>query len=402
MSPNRCWRQVTLESLPISVTGGVSVPCDNRSARQGEPAVLKLSALNAGRFEPTENKAVHHPHTLRLGDHVQADTILISRSNTEDLVGSSVYVAKEYPQLFLPDLIWSINVTDRRRLSAEWLSVALGTTTSRRQIKSLASGTSGSMKKLSVKRLGQLRILLPPVGEQERIARFVRTLTNAQWQVDALVRTKRIMKRGLMEALLSGRQRLPEFTEDWKRYRLGALFQERIETDRADLPLLSITADRGVVPREEIDRRDTSNPDKRAYLRIAPGDIGYNSMRMWQGVSALSELEGIVSPAYTICTPTSEIDGRFAATLFKHAPVVHLFRRYSQGLVDDTLSLKFHDFAQICVQIPGLREQKAIARIFSLIDDELAGLRRLLQLLEVQRRALVDKLLSGEIPIPAS
>jgi type I restriction enzyme S subunit len=187
----------------------------------------------------------------------------------------------------------------------------------------------------------------------------------------------------------------------WREYRLGDLFEERNETNRPDLPLLSITADSGVVHRNEIERPDYSNPDKSKYLRICPGDIGYNTMRMWQGVSARSSLEGIVSPAYTVCMPNELIDAHYAAALFKHPAVVHLFRRYSQGLVDDTLALKFHNFAQIRVRIPPLEEQRSLVEVFQAIDRELRVARDFLKALTVQKRALFHRLLEGEMRLPS-
>ena len=87
-------------------------------------------------------------------------------------------------------------------------------------------------------------------------------------------------------------------------------------------------------------------------------------MRMWQGVSALSSLEGIVSPAYTICTPKKGLDGEFMAYLFKLPLIINLFYRYSQGLTSDTWNLKYHHFRQVKVTIPEFLEQKAIARVF--------------------------------------
>jgi type I restriction enzyme S subunit len=178
---------------------------------------------------------------------------------------------------------------------------------------------------------------------------------------------------------------------------LGDVLSERIEVGRSDLPLLAITAERGVIPREEVDRKDTSPDDKRLYKRIAPGDIGYNTMRMWQGVCALSHLEGIVSPAYTVCVPGSEIVGEFASYLLKLPSVVNLFRRHSQGLVDDTLSLKYNNFARITVTIPGVDEQGAIARVLRTADREIGLLEKLLDAYRRQKRGLMQKLLTGQI-----
>lgn len=200
-----------------------------------------------------------------------------------------------------------------------------------------------------------------------------------------------------MQQLLTGQRRLPGFTAPWVVAKLGNLFTNRTECDRTDLPLLSITADQGIVARDTLAKRDTSADDKSKYLRIAPGDIGYNTMRMWQGVSALSNIEGIVSPAYTILTPRSEIQGKFAAHFFKLPHTISLFHRHSQGLVDDTLSLKFPLFAKILVSVPhDLAEQRAISAVLDAADVELRMLLQLSDALDNQRRGLMRKLLSGE------
>jgi type I restriction enzyme S subunit len=188
---------------------------------------------------------------------------------------------------------------------------------------------------------------------------------------------------------------------DWRQWYLGELFTERDETGRADLPLLSITGDRGVIPREKLDRREKANIDRSKYLRIAPGDIGYNTMRMWQGMSALSTIEGIVSPAYTICIPGPNIDGQFAAYLFKLPSMIHVFHRYSQGLVRDTLSLKFPQFAKIRITIPELEEQRAIAEVLAIANREIDLLDRFRGVLNRRLRGVAHALLSGKIRLPA-
>jgi type I restriction enzyme S subunit len=105
---------------------------------------------------------------------------------------------------------------------------------------------------------------------------------------------------------------------EWKELHLGEMFTERNETKFFDLPLLSI-GQNGVYPQDESVKKDTSNEDKSKYKRICPGDIGYNTMRMWQGRSALSELEGIVSPAYTVVIPKKNTDSTFLLLPFQDA-----------------------------------------------------------------------------------
>ncbi len=110
-------------------------------------------------------------------------------------------------------------------------------------------------------------------------------------------------------------------------------------------------------------------------------------------------MEGIVSPAYTIVTPKENVDAEFMALLFKSLPVVHLFHRHSQGLVDDTLNLKWRHFAEIKVTIPEKAEQQAITAVFKTADRELDLLRSQLDALREQKKGLMQQLLTGKIRV---
>ena len=247
------------------------------------------------------------------------------------------------------------------------------------------------------KTLSNISIAIPPFPEQKKIAEILSTWDEAIEQTRKLIDAKKRRKKALMQQLLTGKKRLPGFNESWEEYRLGELFDERREVNCNHLPLLAITGTRGVIPATEIKRKDSSSVDKSRYKRIVSGDIGYNTMRMWQGVSAVSDLEGIVSPAYTICIPKETVDVRFMGYFFKFSPVVNLFRRFSQGLVNDTLNLKFHNFAQIKIKMPCLGEQHKIAIIFQVADEEIEILQNKLVAIEKQKRGLMQKLLTGEV-----
>lgn len=122
-------------------------------------------------------------------------------------------------------------------------------------------------------------------------------------------------------------------------------------------------------------------------------------MRMWQGRSALSDRDGIVSPAYTVCIPQDGIDGRFAEHLFQLPKVVHLFWRNSQGLVDDTLNLKFPRFAHIRIEFPCEDEQRRIADMLDAMTSEISLLERRLEAVRRQKKGLMQKLLTGQVRV---
>lgn len=254
----------------------------------------------------------------------------------------------------------------------------------------------GGQGNLSGEIVSNYRLAIPPIEEQERICNVLQLWDTAIAKQTALIEQLTLRKRGLMQQLLTGKKRLKGFRGEWKEVRLGEVFDERNETKCDNLSLLSITGDKGVIYQSESDKRDVSNEDKSKYKRICPNDIGYNTMRMWQGRSALSELEGIVSPAYTIVTPKNSIDVRFMAMLIQQPRVVYSFWTHSQGLVSDTLNCKYPDFSQVKVSIPSKEEQTAIANFFVGLDKEIELAKERLLHLQKQKRGLMQVLLSGK------
>ncbi len=119
-------------------------------------------------------------------------------------------------------------------------------------------------------------------------------------------------------------------------------------------------------------------------------------MRMWQGRSALSDLEGIVSPAYTIVTPKDNIDVRFMTMLIQQPRIVYDFWTHSQGLVSDTLNCKYPDFSQVKVSIPSKEEQTAIANSFVGLDKEIELANKKLAATQAQKKGLMQVLLTGK------
>ena len=160
---------------------------------------------------------------------------------------------------------------------------------------------------------------------------------------------------------LESGEKLPD---GWRETTWGDVLHERVERAWAGDELLSVTAARGVIRQSQSAKRDTSSADKSNYRRVFVDDLVYNTMRMWQGVSSRSPFDGIVSPAYTVCIArTDQILPAYAGYLLKHPRSVIWFHRFAQGLVNDTLNLKYPTFARLPIIVPLLEEQRAIVRV---------------------------------------
>ena len=243
-------------------------------------------------------------------------------------------------------------------------------------------------------------LLQPSASEQTRISEILTAQDHLIDQKEKLLTAKQQQKKYLMQQLLSAKKRLPGFDGKWTQEKLGKFFSERSETKCEHLELLAITGTQGVVPRSQLDLKDNSSEDKSKYLRICVGDIGYNTMRMWQGVSAYSNYEGIVSPAYTILKPSSSINAKYFAYLFKMPEVIFLFYRFSQGLVDDTRNLKYENFKKISVTYPvDKEEQDAIVAVLEKADQEIELLRQSIEQEKQKKKALMQLLLTGIVRV---
>ncbi|MBL4653917.1 MAG: restriction endonuclease subunit S [Flavobacteriales bacterium] len=249
--------------------------------------------------------------------------------------------------------------------------------------------------KLTKAALSKILCPIPPINEQHGIVELLRVWDKAINTNNQLIAQKELRKKWLMQNLLTGKKRLDGFNEKWKEYHLGEIFSERNERNNDDLSLLSI-GQNGVYPQEDSIKKDTSNSDKSKYKKICVGDIGYNTMRMWQGRSALSSLEGIVSPAYTVVAPKDNADSFFFSYLFKTPKLINLFWRNSQGLVGDTLNCKYKDFSIVKAILPQKEEQTAIAKVLQVADKELNLLKSKTDKLREQKKGMMQQLLTGK------
>lgn len=185
--------------------------------------------------------------------------------------------------------------------------------------------------------------------------------------------------------------RFKEFEEEWVQSKLGDCFLERVERSAIG-ELISITINNGVVKAADTGRADSSSADKSNYKRVEVGDIAYNSMRMWQGACGYSSYSGILSPAYTVVTPTNGVDVKFYYYLFKRTDSLYQFRINSQGLTSDTWNLKYPCFSKINCMVPKEPEQKRIAELFLYIDNLISKLEQKLEKLRNIKQSLLNQM----------
>lgn len=188
----------------------------------------------------------------------------------------------------------------------------------------------------------------------------------------------------------------------WKLLPNIAIFEERIERGHDKEELLSVTIGRGVIKQTEVEiKKDNSNEDKSKYKLVKQGDIAYNKMRMWQGALGYSQYKGIASPAYVILKPKMKINPRFFHYMFRTAFYTNYSKRFSYGIVDDQLSLRYTDFKRMYSIVPPLDVQNAIVEYLDkkneAIEKFIRNKERLIELLLEEQSGNITNAISGKI-----
>lgn len=257
---------------------------------------------------------------------------------------------------------------------------------------------SGGLLSVNMPLLVKQGFLTPCKIEQQAIASYFRILdANLQASAKKVESLKKLKSASLVamfpqQGKTTPKVRFKGFEGEWSTSNLGSIFAERIESNENG-EMLSVTMNNGIIRSSDNGRFDNSNSDKSKYKVVKIGDIAYNSMRMWQGASGVSQYEGIVSPAYTVVTPRIDVNTDFFGYLFKTDDVIRLFKLNSQGLTSDNWNLKYPAFSRICVSYPKSKEeQQSIATFFRSLDRKIALETARLEKLKQIKLACLDKM----------
>lgn len=190
-----------------------------------------------------------------------------------------------------------------------------------------------------------------------------------------------------------------QLPDGWQLLPNIAIFQERIERGHINEELLSVTIGKGVIKQTDVDiKKDSSNEDKRKYKLIKVGDIAYNKMRMWQGALGYSDYQGISSPAYVILKSKIKINPRYFHYMFRASFYTNYSKRFSYGIVDDQLSLRYTDFKRMYSIVPPLEVQNSIVAYLDKknneIDDFIKGELRLIENLKELKNQIIENIIT--------
>jgi type I restriction enzyme, S subunit len=345
---------------------------------------------------------------LKSEDLLQDDDLLFVRSNgNKKLIGRCMIIkvgnqeisysgftirarlkSKEVLPRFLVQLFRSVYIKD--------------------QIQSVGGGTN--ISNLSQSILGDLKIPLPPLLEQCRIAEVLGVWDESIDLLEKLIGRVRSRKQGLMQQLLTGKKRFKEFEgSEWKTVKLGDVSKfirdgthgthERLEDG---IPLLSATNitksgqvcfdDASLISKEDYDKIHAKYEiQDRDFLLTVVGTLGRSAIvenlpkfTLQRSVAIVRVDESKIKPIYLYCVSKSS---EFQIQLKNRANITAQAGVY------------LGELAKIDLKLPSLPEQEKIATVLSAADEEISTLEKQLAAYKQQKLGLMQQLLTGRIRI---
>lgn len=274
---------------------------------------------------------------------------------------------------------------------------------------------------LSMARMKDIPLLVPPREEQDQIVRFldwkvssINKLINIKKkeikEIDALKRSmvNHAITRGLTTDApmkYSGVKWLGDIPQRWYTVPLYAIAQVKSINNCIDLPLMSVYLDAGVVPfveREE-KRTNATSKDLTNYQRVDPGDFVLNNQQAWRGSVGVSFHSGIVSPAYIVLSLDNTLDSHYANYLFRSRCMVDQYLVISRGVGSIQRNLYWSALKRVVVPIPSKKGQMEIVEYLdglnNKFDDTIKKLTEEVAVLEEYKNKIIADTVTGKIDV---
>lgn len=408
------WKRLRLGDLIARVDAGVSVNGEDRPATDGDVGVLKVSCVSSGTFLPEQNKTVLKDEVVRVKTSPKADRVIVSRSNTDALVGASAYVPQDYPNLFLSDKLWQLEPKDESAVCMRWLAYWLASDSVRAGLATRGTGTSGSMKNISKEALLEQWIHIPSMGEQKAMAVAIETWDSTIQVMEKRIANSQNQKEILTNDLMLGRVRWTKYRsasasmvapqrsalKGWKKKKLGEIAVEiSIKNSMNEsLPVLSCTKHHGLVDSLSYFSKRVFSENTSTYKLVPRGSFAYATNHIDEGSIGYQDVydNALISPMYTVFQANEQIHHGFLYKLLKTEHYRQIFAANTNASVDRRGSLRWGDFKKIEIPVPSFQEQAAIHEVLSVADREVAQLMTQLDYLKRERRVLMTDLLTGK------
>ena len=372
----------------VSITSGYPIS-RIETISSGEINYLKVGYIN--------NVSGCESYKMQKGD------ILYSHINSLAHVGKVAYYDGK------PELYHGMNLLLMRandKVDSNYLYAYL-LTSQAKHIAQVIAKPAVNQASISISDIRKIKLAVPPMEEQRKIAEILGVWDEAIEKQSRLIEKLELRKRALMQRLLTGRTRLPGFNTPWQKVKLGEIgkFDKGVGVPKEKIVSEGCKA---ITYGEIYTKYDYVIKDFASYIdsdtaqtskQISSGAIlfagsGETLEDIGKCVAFIDNDKAYAGGDIIIFNPTIEVDSLVLSYILNSPVAIAQKRRYGQG--HSVVHIYQKDLARIEFELPSLPEQKAIAEGLTTADDEIATHRKKLDALRLQKRGLMQQLLTGK------
>ena len=365
------------------------------NSEESEIPLIKMGNIGRGKIDLSKIEYLPKNVNYSKNDILKYNDILFNTRNTLDLVGKvSIWKNEALFALYNSNLLRLYFKEDFVE-NNDYVNFQFNSEITLANLKKYATGTT-SVAAIYTKDLLKLKFLLPPLPEQKAIADCLSTWDVAIDKQSQLIELLTQRKKALMQQLLTGKKRLPGFSEDWKEVKLGEIIIDYKEKPNDNNNYEIFTSSKnGLMKQTDYygDNRITNRTDA-DYNIIPNGFITYRS-RSDDGLFTfnLNDLGviGLISGYYPVFSFTKS-NTQFLLSFLNYFKSKLI--KYAIGTSQLVLSINALKEAKF--KLPSLEEQTAIAEILATADRELQLQKDKLAQLQTQKKGLMQVLLTGK------
>ena len=255
---------------------------------------------------------------------------------------------------------------------------------------------------LSGSTISAIKLAFPPIQEQKKIASILSTWDNAIDNCKNTIENLKIRNKGLSQKLLTGKMRVKGFDEKWKVRAIGECmsFTPRPISKPTENYLALGLRSHGKGVFHKTDFNPASIAMETMY-EVKENDLIINITFAWEHAIAIVSKKdegGLVSHRF----PTYSFNYKNAIPdFFRHYILQNRFKflleSISPGGAGRNRVMSKTDFLKLDIKLPNVEEQKAIATILDKGTEELNQYQQKLEILQLQKKGLLQQLLRGKI-----
>lgn len=276
------------------------------------------------------------------------------------------------------------------------LSYILNSDISKKQKYRLGQGHS--VVHIYSSQLQNLKIPVPPLSEQKKIADCLSTWDNAIEKQNALINALTDRKKALMQQLLTGKKRLPGFEGKWKEVKLGEIGEIQTGNTPSKLESENWNGEYYWCTAEDMKSKYVNNTAQKLTKKgwSLARTVKANSILVTCiasiGINAITNVECSFNQQINSITPNENFSTEFIYYLMNNSKE-NLLKYAGAGALP---MLNKNTFSSIKFKFPTLSEQTAIAEILATADRELQLQKEKLAQLQTQKKGLMQVLLTGK------